>query len=237
MGVIILDNKSSKNYGIVVEIEPNYEIAERAYDVTTVPGRGDVLIDLKYYRNVPRQYQIAVAEEGGSFSSLAPKIAEWLSVKPGYVRLEDSYNKNQYVLARIEGTVDVLNVLKQAGRATLTFNRCPKRYLYSGEERNVFTSANSGLFNPTQNESHPLITIYTSGNSSFSINGSTVSITGVVGTITFDCETKDAFLGTTKINNNVIIQNDSPVLQPGQNSISFSSTVKQMDVIPRWWVL
>lgn len=246
MGVIILDGKSSKDYGIVVEIEPNYEVAERAYDVVSVPGRGDVLTDLHYYKNVERPYQIAVAEEGGKFTTLAPRMAEWLNVGFGYVRLEDSYYPDQYVLARISSSIDIMNVLKQAGRATITFDRCPKRFLKSGEQNYVMNSVSNTILNPTSNDAKPLIKIYgvfeKVDESCLWINGNAIIFDrdtpfNISNPVIFDCETRKVYKNDNKLNKHVKIVNDDPVLKPSVNKLVWNGNIRGVEIIPRWWIL
>lgn len=236
MGVIIRNNKVSRDYGIIVEVEPNYEVAERAYEIISVPGRGDVAVDLKYYRNVERKYQIAVAEEGGKFTTLAPKMAEWLNGGSGYVRLEDSYYPDQYVMARISSSIDIINVLKQAGRAEITFDRMPKRYLKSGEVKYSITNNQRSIVNPTPYDSSPRLTVYGTGNTTFWVGYTEVEVAGINGYVTIDCETGEVYKDNIP-QNNATFKHEYPVLLPGINNITFNPGITKIEVEPRWWLL
>ena len=62
MGKIIFDGKSSDNYGIVVEVLPDYSSAEKNVEFVDVPGRnGQIAIDNGTYKTVERKYNF-VAE-------------------------------------------------------------------------------------------------------------------------------------------------------------------------------
>lgn len=238
MGVIKFNNISSDMLGIVVEIPPHYEIAERSYDSIEVPGRGTVLLDMQGYKNASREYQIAIVEAGEDFSSLAPRIADWLNSGVGYLRLEDSYHPDQYALARLANPVQVYNMLQQAGRATITFDRKPKRYLKSGDRPLVINSS-TGLTikNPTQYQTNPLLKVYgTSGGSVF-INNKEVKIKDIVEYIIVDCDIRKVHKGQSNKNDLVELPNGWPTLDDGVNVITFNGGITSIELTPRWWRL
>ncbi|MEY8515320.1 hypothetical protein AALC25_00060 [Lachnospiraceae bacterium 29-84] len=139
MGIIVFNGKSSKDYGIQVEHPPGYQTPARDYEMIHVPGRnGDILIDNGSFQNVDREYQIAVGSKGEDFTGMANKISEWLHSASGYARLEDSYEPEYYRMASCADGITVENLLRHAGRATLTFNCKPQRFLKSGEDGSFY---------------------------------------------------------------------------------------------------
>lgn len=65
MGELIFGGISSKEIGLEVEHFPDFEIPERDYTVTHVPGRnGDVIWDNGSYKNVSRKYDISIGRFG-----------------------------------------------------------------------------------------------------------------------------------------------------------------------------
>ena len=57
MGVITFNGVSSTSIGLVVERPPDYDVAERRYEVITIPGRnGDILMDDESFANSIRNY-------------------------------------------------------------------------------------------------------------------------------------------------------------------------------------
>ena len=64
MGIIKFNNVPSTTPGLEVETFPNYVSPEKEYQVTHVPGRnGDLVVDTKTYKNVPRPYKVSMAVE------------------------------------------------------------------------------------------------------------------------------------------------------------------------------
>ena len=239
MGVIVYNGVSSEELGIVVETAPNYEIAERDYDVISVPGKnGDYVIDRGCFKNVDRVYNIAFAETIGDFAGSATLIAEWLYSGYGYKRLEDSYEPDYFVMARVSNEHTIYNMLQQAGRAEITFNRKPQRYLKIGEHTTKINVNGSRIINPTSFDSDPLIKVFGSGSGTISIGNKTIQISNISDGLVIDCEMQEVYLGSTSYNQNVNYMNDGfPKLKPGRNIINFSGGVSRVEIIPRWWTV
>lgn len=239
MGVIIYNGISSEELGIVVETAPNYEIAERDYDVISVPGKnGDYVIDRGCFKNVDRVYNIAFAETTGDFAGSATLIAEWLYSGYGYKRLEDSYEPDYFVMARVSDKHTILNILQQAGRAEITFNRKPQRYLKIGEHTTKINTNGGRIINPTSFDSDPLIKVFGSGSGTLSIGNKTIQMSNISDGLTIDCEMQEVYLGSTSYNQNVnYMYNGFPKLKPGRNTINFSGGVNRVEIIPRWWTV
>ena len=169
MGVIFFNGVSSEELGIVVEHPPNYEIAKRRYETIQVPGRNsDIIIDNNCFDNVDRTYDIAIGQEGGDFTVFASRMADWLSSGSGYCRLEDTYEPEYYKMAVMSDPGEVINVLQQAGRTTVTFNRRPERFLKMGE-RYVTVNNGSVLTNPTKYTAKPIIEVSGSGSGNITV--------------------------------------------------------------------
>lgn len=237
MGIITYNGISSEEFGIHVETPPNYEMPERNYETISIPGRnGDLMIDLGSYKNVDREYNISFGEECGDFTVLASQIPRWLYSGYGYQRLEDSYEPEYYKMAVVKDAMSVANILRQAGRATITFNRKPQRFLKIGDNDIIITKA-TRIHNPTQFDSLPLITITGTGNGEVNIGGYTVKITGLSSDITIDCELQESYTGTLNVNNKVALSSYYPKLIPGDNDISFSGGITKIIIKPRWWTI
>ena len=237
MGIIKYNGNSSDEVGIVVETPPNYEIPERNYEIIPVPGRnGDIIIDLNSYKNVVREYDIAIGEEDGDFSVLSSKIANWLYSGHGYLRLEDSYLPEYYMMAAVIAPNNIINILQQAGRATVQFNRKPQRFLKSGD-RSIIVTKQTTLFNPTQFNSKPLIIVNGTGSGVVNICGYSVKIDNLEDEITIDCELEESYKGTNNQNNKVTLSNGYPLLVPRDNIVNFSGGITKVTIIPRWWTI
>lgn len=237
MGIIKYNGNSSDEVGIVVETPPNYEIPERNYEIISVPGRnGDIVIDLNSYKNVVREYNIAIGEEDGDFSVLSSKIANWLYSGHGYLRLEDSYLPEYYMMAAVIAPNNIINILQQAGRATVQFNRKPQRFLKSGD-RSIIVTKQTTLFNPTQFDSKPIIIVNGAGSGVVNIGGYSVKIENLEDEITIDCELEESYKGTNNQNKKVTLSNGYPLLVPRDNIVNFSGGITKVTIIPRWWTI
>lgn len=237
MGVITFNGIASDKLGIQVEHPPGYETPKKDYEIVHVPGRnGDVYIDKGSYQNISRTYDIAVGSVGGDFTTLANKISEWLYAPIGYARLEDTYEPDYYRLASYSDTMDVKNILKQAGRVTISFDCKPQRFLKSGEQT-IKLTAKGTLTNPTKFDALPTITVKGSGKGVLQIGNYTITISEINSSITIDCELQDAYNGTANRNSSVTLNNGFPKLIPGSNAISFSGGITSVEVIPKWWTL
>lgn len=135
MGELIFGGISSKEIGLEVEHFPDFEIPERDYTVTHVPGRnGDVIWDNGSYKNVSRKYDISIGRFGmdnhqETYEQMAVRVLNWLHQSSGYLRLEDSYEPSYYRLASYKENANLTNILAQGGKATITFDCKPQRFL------------------------------------------------------------------------------------------------------------
>lgn len=243
MGVIIFNGRSSADYGIFVEEPPNHAWPEKDYDVVHVPGRsGDLLFDNGSYKNVSREYKIAVGSRTLLLHEQIDGIFSWLHSASGYARLEDSYEPEHFRLASYRESNSLENILGHAGRATIKFDCKPQRFLKTGEQAITFTSAGY-LVNPSEFESLPIIKITKSYSSGvLNVNGCTITI--AAGTYTsstpfvIDSEIQNAYSGTLNRNGYITLNSGYfPILGPGSNEISFSGGITKLEVTPRWWTL
>ena len=232
---IVFDGKSSLEYGITVEYCPAFGTGQRSVEKQTVPGRsGDLLIDTGAYGNYTQEYDVWFREKRPTIQA-ARGIAMWLMAKTGYVRLEDSYDPDVYRMAVFSGPLDVENWMLLRGRATLSFDCKPQRYLKQGEFA-VNVQSGQKMGNPWM-PALPLIKITGTGNGQLVVGNSQVSISDMTGAITLDCDVQNAYNGTLNLNNNITIIGGWPVLEPGQTAISFSGGITAVEITPRWWSL
>lgn len=237
MGVIIFNGQSTKDLNIVVEQPPSYQMPEKDYDVTHIPGRnGDIVIDNGSYQNVTRSYEIAIGELDGDFATMANSISEWLHSASGYVRLEDSYEPSYYRLAYYSDSVEVENILSNAGKCTIDFNCKPQRFLKTGDTKTTFTSAGT-ITNPTIFTSLPIINVKGSGKGVLRVGEYVVTISSISTSVTIDSEIQDAYKGTENKNSTITLDKGFPKLVKGNNSISFTGGITSVEVIPKWWTL
>lgn len=239
MGNVIFNGVSSLDLGIQVEHPPKYIMPEREYEQVSVPGRnGDLFMDKGSYKNYDQPYDIAIADTKKNFIDLVSKVSAWLHPRSGYCRLEDSYSPDYYRMAMFNGSVDFENIWSHGGRATVSFNCKPQRYLKRGEKSVVYKSSGS-IKNPTTETAKPIIIFKGgTGTARFQIGDYVVSVSDLKNNLILDSEIQDAYWGTTNRNADVTLSSlGFPAIVPGENKISFSGSITSVEVTPRWWIV
>jgi phage-related protein len=227
--------KSSNLFNIVVNGLPNIPRPERKMEVVAIPGRnGDLIFQQNAWSNYEQTYEIYIdARWQRDVYKIAYAVSQWL-FQDGYQILKDIYNPDTYRYAYFKGPIDLENLLNTFGHATITFVCKPQRYLYSGNLRQVFTSAGR-IHNPTVFNALPEITVHGSGSGALIINGCTVTMTDT-NEVILDCENQNAYRDESNMNNTVSAD-EFPVLSKYWNSFSWSGGITGIDIIPHWWVL
>lgn len=237
MGVIIFDNRSSSDYGINIEIPPNYEMAEKDYEIIHIPGRnGDVIFDNSSYKNVDAAYYISVGGKKKAFVDMANNISNWLHSTNGYARLEDSYSVDYYRVAMYKEAGVINNIYSKAGRISVTFNCKPQRFLKAGDYTKTFDSPGT-IFSPTNHVALPIVTVNGVGTGVVNIGGYVITLNDLSQPVTIDSELQDAYSPGVNKNETIVLTSKFPRLHPGENNISFTGGVTSVEVIPKWWTI
>ena len=87
--------------------------------------------------------------------------------------------------------------------------------------------------------SNPLIKVVGDGDITININNQKLILKGLEDEIEVDCELMNAY---KKVNGDIVLLNnkmysDFPILEEGENNISWSGNVTQIEITPRWVVL
>lgn len=228
--------QSSSDFFMTIEYIPGYSTGRKNVNTYTVPGRSGALIrDEETYENYTQPYDVWVKAPPGTVThQAARKVANWLTGVKGYQRLEDTYDPDIYRMAYFIGPMDFDNWFFKYGRATLEFNCMPQRWLKSGEFPQDISDGQI-LINDWK-PALPLIQIAGSGVGTLVIGDYTVGISNIPADgLTIDCDSQNAYTGQTNQNNLITLTNGFPVLQPGENDISFEDGITSVKITPRWW--
>ena len=243
MGLIIFDGQSSRDFGIVIEKYPAINHGAKRGNAYQVPGRnGTFYNEDGAFDNYIQSYQIAIREMNRGAAARCADIQAWLS-KPGFLRLEDSFEPEYFKLARFAGPLNVEQILGRWGRCTLDFECHPERWLFAGEETYDVT-VTGNIHNPTPYNAKPLILITRSSTTSvalgadayMSIGGYNSSDTDVV----IDCEAGTIMSGKgVNLYGSTVFSfpfNEFPELVPGDNVVT-ATNASSVEIVPRWYVL
>lgn len=236
MGVIWFNGIPSTDVHLEVETYPSYKYPEKNYEIVHVPGRnGDVFIDQNSYSNGERSYTVSFGSEYNRFTDMMTKVSNWLHSSGKYSRLEDSYEPDYFQLAMYREGCEFENILNHAGRATITFDCMPQRFLKVGECSLTYTKGGL-IYNPTNYQSLPYIKVYGSGTVTLRIGDLTITFKSINTYVEIDSEHQDVYKGTLNCNANVSME-DFPKLSPGQTNISFTGGITKIELVPRWWTI
>lgn len=237
MGIVKFNGVTSRSIGLEVESPPDYDIAERIYEITHVPGRnGDVVMDTGAYKNSTRPYKVSIGRDEGNFANLANRVSGWLHSAPGYLRLEDSYTPDYFMLARYGESNSLINILQQAGKATINFDRKPQRFLKKGDI--PFKMIGPKTFNnPTNFVSKPLIKIEGNGSGIINFGDYTIKVNNLSSFMYIDSEEEDAYKDKENMNNSIELTNGFPMFKVGNTLVSFSGGITSLTITPRWWTI
>ena len=221
---------TSSTYGIFIEHRPVMTFPKRVIESISVPGRsGNLLFDTGAYENVTLTYQVAYR---GSVRPTGVDIATWL-YQNDYLTLTDTYEPSYFRKAVYVSPLNVTDIINVAGRATITFDCQPQRYLLSG--LTVLTPTKGSNISNAYQPSLPIITL--SGNGTLTVGSRTVTVSGNTGTLTLDSERQTAEVGGNNANNLITLSDGFPILENGNTNITWTTGISNVRVTPNWWTL
>ena len=221
----------SYEMGLIVEEKSIYNGPQPDFELISVPGRdGDVIIDNGRYNNVDVSYTCYCKDLSANMKS----IKQWLC-RPGYFKLTDSYDPLYFRYAAFASKLKVDELLRNVGKAELVFNCKPFRYSVAGQTKQTLTASGT-VTNPESFPSLPYIKITGSGAVTLTIGAKAYSFTSVPTYLEIDSELMSCYKGSTLYNNRIGFT-EFPVLQPGNNSVSWTGSVTKVEIIPNWRTL
>lgn len=223
-----------------VEQYPEISMPVRRFESYTIPGRSGTLHAAESaFEAITKSYSCYFHAED-FVPDTAHEIASWLSSRQGQQRLIDAYDQEHFFLASVLTETSFENWMGKYSRFKVTFTCDPRAFLVSGDNPILFPSSGAAICNPCAFPAQPIITVYGSGAGELTVGGTTVGILGFAEDITLDCEDMDAYRvadGLLVNCNGLIYAPEFPVLQPGENVVSWSGGIDHVEIIPRWWTL
>jgi len=235
---LIMDGVDSRTFGLYINGVDTFGAPAREVSTLQIPGRnGDIIVKADRLQNYDLTYSSFIVR---NFDANIAALRAFLLSKTSYFRLEDTYHPTEYRMAYFRGPfTPAVNQRLNAAKFDLVFNVKPQRFLKSGE---AYQSAMSEqITNPTQFVSRPLIEYFGNGTLTIAQSGKpavTLTITNNASRYVYiDCDTMECYTGTTSRNGDVSSnQNGFPLLYPGTNTISFT-TSNIPRIMPRWWTV
>ena len=214
--------------GIHVSELPPITIPLERSKQTNVPGRPGSLTQLEgddVYDDM-----ILTATCFISDPTQIPAIAAWLK---GNGTVTFANRTGGYYKARIANQIPFEKVLRGNPHCSFAVNfRCYPFWYQENVSDVTITTSGDTVTNPGSVYSEPLITVYGSGNITLMVGTTIVELTNVSSSIVLDCALKEAYKGTTLMNDHM--SGDFPVLKPGLNAVSWSGNVTRIVIKPNW---
>lgn len=226
------------DYGIDMLSAGSTVIAARRDDPQAVPGRSGLVHDQDgAVEEIDRQVTIYLPYDQGRPVAPISEIRAWLK---GYGRLKFSTIPYRYMMAWITDQIALDPVMEGFAdlKGSVIF-RCDP-FLYHTTAPKVTLSGAGTLTNPGTAPAAPVITVKAAGDIDLMIGGQTILLTGLKGNITINSLVQEAYAisGGKLVNRNNQMSGDFPLLQPGDNLISWAlgdnSTLSSVTIEPYW---
>lgn len=227
-----LDGVDAFSVGIHLQKPVSFSEAVPISDVQTIPGRnGDLIFETGSYENRSGSASCFCLQE--DVEKAVSSAGRFLMGKKGYRRLETSDDPDHYWMARVENSPQIAMRLRTLAPFEIGFDCKPQRFLKSGENSISF-DGNGTIENVYGQNSMPLITVYGNGDGVLTIGNYTVSIESMDGVLYLDSETQNAYNNDGNQNAKINAP-EFPVIEPGNNVVSFQGGITSIEIIPRWW--
>lgn len=222
----IFNGKSSKEFPIIVNKLPPIQSPKRKVEVFESEGiDGNLVVDYETYE--PFVYSIEFTFMSSDMKTMR-MVNSWLSCE-GKLTLSDELDK--YYYARVCNSISYEKI-KTFGirKAIVQFECQPFAYEYHVTSMEIVQDAI--VYNSTNANSLPEITVYGTGECRLSINNNEVILKDVEEHITLDCELEEAHKNGEGKNNKMV--GEFPKLLPGENEITLSNNIEKLVLQPRW---
>lgn len=219
MSYFIFKDISSDSFrNIIIESLPPIVKPPKRYELIEIDGRSETVIEVLGYKAYEKTIPL------GFTNGDVYEIMDWLD---GEGSLILSNEPDKYYKAFVLEQIDYEKVLRFR-KASVTFLVQP--YKYSADEEETTSRI---LINQGNVECLPLMTIYGSGKVGILVNGVKQCEITVDGYVTLDGEEEEAYKDNLNNRRNRVMSGKFPVLQPGENELSFTGNVTNVKTLVR----
>ena len=233
----IYNDKSSKDFNIKIKSINNLSSPQRSIEKILVPGRnGELILDNGNFENFILTIECYLNCSSEDKNVIAREIKKWLQSDFSYKKLILSDDTEFYYEAYCDTKLDFEYVSSNFESFLISFSCKPFKKKMNDD---VITITESIVINNPYLVSNPLIKVMGVGDVLVNINNQKLILKGLEDEIEVDCEIMNAY---KKVNNDIILLNnkmysDFPILEAGENQISFEGNVSKIEITPRWVVL
>lgn len=200
--------------------------AEERLEIHSIPeSNQDAIEHTGFFIPYERSMEFYVADD-----SQISVINNWLY---GYGKLRVSKEPGGFYRAHVVSGLEYDKYLQIKDRMKVTFRINPPFFYLESGELPITLTAPGTINNPGTHISEPLIRIVGEGNITFTINGRTLTLTGIETFIDIDPElTIPYFKNNENVGDKVV--GDEPYFDVGDNVISWTGNVTEVNILGRW---
>lgn len=236
---IWLDGESAFERGIRLQKEVEFDAPEPDAETESIPGRsGDIVYWDGAFKNVKGTAVCYCLSPDAAATVRAAN--SWLLAKGGeYRRLETLLEPHVFRRARIVRAAKLAPRLNRINAFEIEFDCMAPKWLKDGEKTVTLTSG-AALRNPTGLRAKPLITLdCTETASTLTVGARTLEIGTTGQNIILDCAEEEMYRlqGGSRVNLGYYAEGDFPVLDAGENAVSWSNGISNVRIQTRWWSL
>lgn len=231
MNYLIFNGKSTQSIpGIAVSLMPSHKRASMRYTEFTVKNRDGTLHIPEGYSNIELKAKIVLLD---AKPETRLSVNAWAT---GYGRLITSDDPSRAYKAQILREINWSRIKGNKGffdEATINFDCDP--FLYEASETSITFTSNGRMLNPGTVYAIPLLQVYGSGDTTFTVAGSTVTIKGMTSgqPINIDCENGYIY-GNSGAKEMI---GDYPEIPVGISNVSLGTNCSKIVITPHWrWV-
>lgn len=214
------------DFGIIIAKRPSIPSPKRRISYIDIPSRDS---SLRYDEGTYEDITIILESSIKDVTNVADKIDNIKARLSGAGEsdLIFSFQASKKYIAQVVNSIDFKQVYKFISTFPIVFNCRPFKYSTDNEVITI-TQSPSIINNEGTFKNEPVIKVYGSGDITININDESILIKDVDEYVTIDSVLKDCYKDYVLKNSDMI--GDFPILNTGENVVSFSSSVSKMDI-------
>lgn len=227
---IFYNNQNSNDLDLIIEKTPDIPTSNIEYDTIEIDGREN-LTKVKGFSDISFKIDFAYFATPEEYLMKKARIDTWLLNSIGkYLTYSlDEFTSYKVKQVSIDVTTTTSRILRHF---SVTFTCQGLKYMASGLKPIDVMSSGIILNNFGSYEAKPLLKIYGNGNITVTINNTSFTVKNVSNYVIVDSEIKECYKDSTNMGKNMT--GDYPILLVGENTISWTGSVTNIELTPRW---
>lgn len=232
------NGRKSSEFGLRIENDISFTSPEADVEFVEVLGKdGELAIDNKRLKGFDFPVPVRLyAPVGKTVDQVATEISNWLKTDIGWKPFYFSGSPDYEYVAMSYQSFSITENLKRNGRAVITFKMKPYKFLIG--QQTLTLSNGQTLTNEGSRPAQPLIRVDGTGDITLKNNGKDwLKLTDVVNYIKVDSEAMVIYREIGNAQNKKMYSTLNPmfpILEVGDNEITWEGTVDQVQIEPRW---